>query len=133
MEMIARVWFKDPDSEGSQRFAKSIAALAIRNTNALPSMHDYHPYTPFTKDRYSEKFDHRYTFHLESKEPTKEQQAMKAFILLGKWCGGYVEVSIADMDFYHLGDYIGTGSMDSELSWEQSEKLKIAGLKHPLD
>jgi hypothetical protein len=131
--MSARVWFKDPKSEGSERFANSINALNIRNTNAQPSMYDYHPYTPFTEDRYSEKFDHRYTFFLESKNPTKAEQDMKAFILLGKWCGGYVEVSIADMDFYHLGEYIGTGSMDSHLSWEQEEKLKLAGLKHPLD
>jgi hypothetical protein len=133
MEIVVRAWFKDPESEESQYMAKAIKALGLRPSNAMSSMHYYDSFVPSVPDAYSENFDHRYVFWMEGKDETKERANLKAFILISKWMGGYVEISIANMDFYHLGVYIGNQGTDSELTWEQSEKLKLAGLKHPLD
>ncbi len=132
MDIVVRVWFKGIAGD-SAKMDKAIVALGLRPSNAMPSYNYYDPYTPRTPDEYSKRFDHRYVFWTEGKDSVKERADLKAFILLGKWFGGYVEVSIAGMDFYHLGDYIGTHGSDTDLTWEQSEKLKLAGLKHPLD
>jgi hypothetical protein len=133
LDITARVWFKNPESENSQYMEKAIKALGLRPSNALPSLCYYDTHSQHNPDAYSARFDHRFVFWLEGKNPTTEGAALKAFIMLGKWLGGYVEVSIAGLDFYHLGDYIGNQIFAPELSWEQEEKLKMAGLKHPLD
>lgn len=125
--ITARVWFKDPDSKNSLNFMTALLAVGINRR--------YDAYSPTNHpDAYSKKFDHRYVFWVTDNS-WDSRSDMRTFLHLAKKCKGYVEVSIADLDFMHLGKYIGAHPLDpKETICEAHEQALIkAGLNSILD
>jgi hypothetical protein len=125
--ITARVWFKDPDSKNSLNFMTALLAVGINRR--------YDAYSPTNHpDAYSKKFDHRYVFWAED-TTWESQMNMRTFLLLAKKCKGYIEVSIADLDFMHLGKYIGSHPLDPKdaIRATHEQALIAAGLNWILD
>jgi hypothetical protein len=126
--ITARVWFKNPNGKNSMTFQAALLAVGINRR--------YDAYDPCQRDHdaYSDRFDHRYVFWAED-TTWESQMNMRTFLLLAKKCKGYIEVSIADLDFMHLGKYIGSHPLDPKdaIRATHEQALIAAGLNWILD